>query len=162
MKGLGWARSYMYHSSAIIVYYETIDPIPRVKYSIFKWIRAGWSGFNFVKSHYLRKGAQRYAKAFKEIIEYPALQDISGLSEAFREIKKLSTEELRKNARRYFMELKKRHHEDNALCVKWFIKLLKDDLYLQSLTREELEAITNLEYLKYVLGKRSTFQPIGE
>jgi len=60
------------------------------------------------------------------------------------------------------MELKKRHHEDNALCVKWFIKLLKDDLYLQSLTREELEAITNLEYLKYVLGKRSTFQPIGE
>lgn len=162
IEGLGWAKSYIYHSSAIIVYYETIDPLPRVKYSIFKWIRAGWSGFNFVKSPYLRKGAERYAKVFKEILEYPASQDISGLSEAFRKIKMLSAADLRKQVRLYFLELKARHQKDNALCLKWFVKLFKDDSYLKSLTREELEAIVNLEYLKYVLGKRTTFRPIGE
>jgi hypothetical protein len=162
LAGLGWIRSYMYHSSAIIVYYETLDPYPQVKYAIFKWLRAGWSGFNLVKPHYLRRGVERYAKAFKEIIESPYLQDISEFSETFRKIKSLSTEELKRKAHRYFIELKNRHHEDNSLTMKWFIALFKDDLYLESLTRKELEAITNLEYLKYVLGKTSTFKPIGE
>jgi len=73
-------------------------------------------------------------------------------------IKNLSTEELRRNARLYFNELRDRHHQDNNLSLKWFIELFKDDLYLESLTREELEAITNLEYLKYVIGKRRTFK----
>ena len=162
LAGLGWTRSFMYHSSAIIVYYESLDPYPQVKYAIFKWLRAGWSGFNFVKPHYVRKGAKRYAKAFKEIIESPYLQDVSGFSETFRKIKNLSTEELRRKAGLYFRELRDRHHEDNRLSMKWFIKLFKDDLYLESLTRQELEAIANLEYLKYVLGKTSTFKPIGE
>ena len=160
LAGLGWTRSYMYHSSAIIVYYETSVPYPRVKYAILKWLRAGWSGFNLVKPRYLRKGVERYAKALKEIIESPYLQDVSGFSETFRKIKKLSTEELKRNARLYYKELRDCHHEDNNLSMKWFIELFKDDFYLESITREELEAIANLEYLKYVLGKRSTFKPL--
>lgn len=158
--GLGWVSSYIYNSSGIIVYYETTDPYPQVKYSIFKWIKAGWSGLNLVKSSHLRKGAERYAKAFKEILESTAVQDVSKFSEPFRQIKNLSIEELRIRASLYFEELKKRHQEDNRLCRKWFMELFQDDLYLESLTRDELEAIVNKEYLKYMLGRPSTFKHI--
>jgi hypothetical protein len=160
--GLGWINSYLYDSSAIIVYYETSDPYPQVKYAIFKWIKAGWLGLNFVKPSHLRKGAERYAKAFKEVIESPALRDISEFSETINQIKNLSREELKVKARLHFREQMNRCHDTNNLGKKWFAELFKDDLYLESLTRGALEAIVNLEYLKHLLGKTSTYRHFSE
>jgi hypothetical protein len=54
--------------------YEEIDPVTtKVRCAVFKWLRAGWSGINMVRSKHIYNGLKRFAKPLKEILEYPSL-----------------------------------------------------------------------------------------
>lgn len=157
MPGLGWADSYMYSSASIMIYYEVTDPAPAVKCCVFKWLRAGWAGMNLAQPHHIRKGVLRFVKSFKEVLEAPALEDLSKVSAMLEKIDNMPTEELRKQSRIYFEDLKRRFEDKNSRNRKWFKKLFSDESYLKTMNREELAAIVNIEYLKYLLGKKSRF-----
>jgi hypothetical protein len=157
MPGLGWADSYMYSSASIMIYYEVTDPAPAVKCCVFKWLRAGWAGMNLAKPHHIRKGVVRFVKSFKEVLEAPALEEISKVSAVLEKIDNLSTEELRAQSRVYFEDLRRRFEDESSRNRKWFKKLFSDEDYLKSMTRDELTAMISIEYLKYLLGKKSRF-----
>lgn len=156
-KGLGWADSYMYHSSSIMVYYQTKARDPHVKCGTFKWLKAGWAGINLVKPVHLRHGIDRFAKSFKEILESPALEDVSKVSRMFEKIDAMSNEDLRAKTRLYFHQLAERYSAANTRTRKWFSVLFKDDRYIDQMNRQEMMAIVSIEYLKYLLGKDELF-----
>jgi hypothetical protein len=156
-KGLTWADSYMYNSSSIMVYYQTKGPVPQVRCGTFKWLKAGWAGINLVQPAHIRKGIERYAQPLKEILESPALNDVGTLTRTFDQIKALSTEALREKSRLYFEHLVRRYKEDNTLTRKWLTELFKDETYIQKMSREEMQAIVGVEYIKYLLGKEQPF-----
>lgn len=67
--GLGWVKSYIYEYYSVGVYVETGVSPNAVRSGNFQWLRAGWSGMNFVKSEHILKGMKRYARNSKYILE---------------------------------------------------------------------------------------------
>jgi hypothetical protein len=151
--GLGWVDSYMYDSAAITVYYEVDGPVPQVHCGVFKWIRAGWAGMNFVQPHHIRSGAQRFAKTFKALIESPALSDIKGFSTALRQISDLPLDALRQKVKHHYLGLKKIHQDSNRLVRRWFDHFSGENGYLAKMSPAEMKAVLEKAYLKKVLGK---------
>jgi hypothetical protein len=157
MRGLGWAESYMYSSSSIMIYRETNDPAPSVQCHMFKWLKAGWAGMNLAEPHHIRKGVVRFVKSFKQVLEAPALDALPKVSAMLNKIGNLPIDELRTQSHIYFDDLKGQFENKNSRNRKWFKKLSADQAYINAMSREELAAIVSIEYLKYLLGKRSRF-----
>lgn len=157
LSGLGWADTYIYGSDSIMIYYERGDGQVGVKCGAFKWISAGWWGMNFARSEHVRRGVKRFAKDFCAIIESPKLTDIGEMARMFQKINSLSINELRKKSSDYFNHLKQSFGARNTQYQQWFAKLFKDQSYLESLSREEMQALISIEYLKYLLGKPHYF-----
>jgi hypothetical protein len=150
---LGWINSYLYASSAINIYYE-IDPgSPRVRCALFKWLRAGWSGINMVKRKHIYSGLKRFAKPFKQIMEYPSLPPVEVLAADFSRIRKFSDDTLRSKMDIYSNILKRRYNGDNHNGKKRLAKLLGDKALWSGMSREEMESALVIEYMKAVIGK---------
>lgn len=156
-RGLSWADSYMYNSSSIIVYYQANTPAPKVICGTFKWLKAGWAGINLVQPQHLRDGIARFATTYKAIIESPALTNVSEINNMYDQIGMLSTEDLRSKSRLYFEQLAKRYQSNNKLARKWLKKFSDDKNYVDSMSRDEMQAIVSVEYLKHLLGKDQPF-----
>ena len=153
---LGWINSYIYGSGAINIYYE-IDPgSPKVRCAMFKWLRAGWSGINMVQRKHIYKGLKRFARPFKEIIEYPSLPPVEVLASDFSQIRKFSDDALRAKMDIYSNILKRRYIGDNHSGKKWLPKLLADKDHWSGMSREEMESALVIEYMKAVIGKTPT------
>ena len=64
---------------------------------------------------------------------------------------------LRTKSSVYFDHLKDYYGGSNPQYSKWLSKLLDDDAYLDNLSRQEMQALVSIEYLKYILGKPIRF-----
>jgi len=150
---LGWVSSYLYGSSAINVYYEIDAGSSRVRCAMFKWLRAGWSGINMVKRKHIYSGLKRFAKPFKQIMEYPALPPVDRLAADFSRIRKFSDDTLRSKMDIYSNILQRRYNGDNHNGKKRLAKLLADRDHWSGMSRDEMEAALVIEYMKAVIGK---------
>jgi hypothetical protein len=150
---LGWVSSYMYASSAINIYYEMEAGSSTVRCAMFKWLRAGWSGINMVKRKHIYSGLKRFAKPFKQIMEYPALPPVEVLAADFSRIRKFSDDTLRSKMNTYSHILKRRYNGDNHNGKKRLAKLLADKGHWSGMSRDEMEAALVIEYMKAVIGK---------
>lgn len=153
LPGMGWADTYIYGSDAIMIYYETGGGREQVKCGVFKWINAGLWGMNFAQPENVRKGVERFATDFRAIIESPKLTDVTRIVQMFKGISDLSLNDLRTMSSDYFDHIQQRYRDDSPKYEKWFVKLFKDRTYLESLSREEMQALVSIEYLKYLMGK---------
>jgi hypothetical protein len=153
ISGLGWVRSYMYDSYGISIYYEIDAQFPKVRCATFRWVRAGWSGFNVVKPFHIYKGSLRFATAFKEIMESTHLPGVDVLVNAFSKIMNLSVEKLKEKVKLYVDILEKRYNKVPSKSVKWSPKIFEDKLLWQEMSKEEMQSALVVEYMKYVLGK---------
>ena len=71
--GLGWVKSYIYDYFSVNVYVESSSAPAMVRTGGFQWIRAGWSGINFVKPAHIIEGMRRFARNTRVILESPRL-----------------------------------------------------------------------------------------
>lgn len=149
--GLGWVRSYLYDSIGVAVYYEMEPRKPMVRLGIFRWVRAGWANLNMVNRKHIFSGMQRFAKAFKKIIEYPQLPEDYELANIYSQIERIPVEELRQNIKNYLETLKKRYKDAKEFPEKWRKFIFEDNDYLNRLTKEEMKSILFVERLKEVL-----------
>jgi len=157
LPGMGWADTYLYGSNSITIYYESGGGREQVKCGVFKWIHAGLWGMNFAQPENVRKGVERFATDFKAIIESPKMTDVTEIVQMFKDISKLSLNELRKISSDYFGYIQNRYQNSGPKYAKWFAKLFKDQTYLESLSRKEMQALISLEYLKCLMGKPHHF-----
>jgi hypothetical protein len=150
---LGWVSSYMYGSSAINIYYE-IDPgSPRVRFAMFKWLRAGWSGINMVQRKHIYYGLKRFAGPFKQIMEHPGLPPANVMAVDFSNIRRFSDDTLRSKMTKYRDILKRRYNGNNHNGSKKVARMLNDKSHWSGMSREEMEAALVIEYMKAAIGK---------
>jgi hypothetical protein len=153
VSGLGWVRSYMYDSQGINIYYQFDENKPAVRCAAFKWLRAGWAKINVVKSHHIHAGLQRFARSFKEIMESPLLPSVEVLAAGFSEIKNLSLDSLQNKIKIYARILQKRYANSHSSSAKWKPKLLQDKGHWARMSKQEMQAVLAVEYMKSILGK---------
>jgi len=153
VSGLGWIRSYMYDSQGINIYYQLDENKPAVRCAVFKWLRAGWAKINVVKSHHIHAGLQRFAGSFKEIMESPLLPPVEVLAAGFSGIKNLSVDSLQNKIKIYAQILQKRYANSHSSAAKWNPKLLQDRGHWAGMSKQEMQAVLAVEYMKSILGK---------
>jgi hypothetical protein len=67
--GLGWAKSYIYDYFSVSVNIESDPAATTVRTGVFQWLRAGWSGINFVREGHILGGMKRFGRDIKTILE---------------------------------------------------------------------------------------------
>ena len=153
--GLGWAKSHMFDSYGINLYIEMDPAAPMLRCGVFRWVQAGWSNINVVKSHHIYNGIKRFAKSFREIMEHPSLPDIDALSDAFSKIKALPEDELKGSINSYLDILENHYGADYRPPRRWSPQVFKDKKPWLQMSTEAMHAILMVEFLKHAIGKRN-------
>jgi len=151
--GLGWVESYMYAAFSAIVYVQADDDSPMVRCGVFKWLRAGWNDMNFVRRSHIRRGLERYAETYRDILEAPQLPEPSRIAAAAAAIGKLSRAQLQARGRRQLEALQVRYGNERGFPDEWYARVMADSRYLEELTRPQLEAMLFLDYMQKALGR---------
>jgi hypothetical protein len=153
--GLGWVSSYMYDSYGISIYYELDPAAPLQRCGIFRWVRAGWSGINAVKKHHIHDGIKRFAKSFKQIMEYPDLPGTNQFSGVYSKITSLPEIELRDRIKLYLSILQNRYGSDYRPSRALSPLVFQDKGPWLQMRAEAMQSALMLEYLKAVMAKTS-------
>ena len=152
--GLGWIKSYIYDYFSVGVYVESGLKPYMVRSGVFQWIRAGWSGINFVETKHVIKGMKRHAKNFKTILESPKLPASNQIVSTHQWLLALSQNDLLEKytalqqARRSLAIQSGQIEKDNTK---------KTDVYART-PKEQIVEELMLEYLKITLGKKSLLE----
>jgi hypothetical protein len=146
--GFGWVRSRIFDSFAILVYYEHEGG---VRCGVFKWLRAGWAGINFVKPSHIHLGLKRFARTYQKIYGSP-LPEPAEIEKFFSGMKRLSPDQINRIAQvRY--ELQKQDHGDRLASEhKQIIECLDTDTCRDDAWNNVLKSGLTIEYMKYILG----------
>ncbi len=149
--GLGWMSTYMYASSAITLIFPVDDKT--TGYSMFKWLKAGWSGMNVVKRSHILSGADRNFAGMMTVMDNKKgvsaehLEAINSTAHAYDRASMLKLLEP------YSQELARLSKNDDILERDEFQTLLSGGKYIQGLTDDELRSLIKLNMLKRKLGK---------
>lgn len=152
VKGLKWARTYMYDSFGITLYWEKTAGDPAVNCAVVSWVDAGWAGFNMVKPHHIKDGLTRVAHAFCGVLENPRLPDPASLAATFARSRDLPKPTLEAYARNYFSALQRRIAASDTLRKK-IGQALDPNALLKQMNYDELYAALALDYLKKLLDR---------
>jgi len=149
--GLGWVKSYIYNFFSVGVYINSGSSPPMVRSGFFQWIRAGWSGVNFVQTQHVIKGMKRHDRNSKAILESPNLPASSEITSAYKRLSTMPQSDLTK---RYAVLQQARQ----SLALQRG-KIKTDDIKKQNdyfnVPREQIIEELMVEYLKLALGKPS-------
>jgi hypothetical protein len=149
--GLGWVKSYIYDFFAVGVYVESGSSPSTVRSGIFQWIRAGWSGINFVQTSHIIKGMKRNAKNSKTILESPKLPAPKQIVSTYQRLSALPKNDL---VERY-TALQQARKSLAVLSGKIETnEIKKQDSYANTPKEQIIEELM-LEYFKITLGKSS-------
>jgi len=148
---IGWADTYMYDSASVQVFVE--DGPNQTSFMLFKWLRAGWMGQNFVQKDHINEGSTRYANAFKKIVESDRLPDPDELAQRVREFSTMSEAELDNKISAYAVAIENIAKKSPAMDKSEFLKVVEGGKYARIMNREERLSAILVEYLKSRLGK---------
>ena len=149
--GLGWIKSYIYDYFSVGVHVESGSSPSMVRAGVFQWIRAGWSGINFVQTMHIIKGMKRDAKNSKTILESPKLPAPNQIASTYQRLSDLPQNDLVEK----YTALQQARQSSAVLSGK--IKtneIKKQDSYANTPKEQIIEELM-LEYFKITLGKSS-------
>ncbi|WP_051327997.1 hypothetical protein [Desulfatirhabdium butyrativorans] len=153
-RGLGWVNSYMYAAGTVMIFDEISTDPPQVRCTIFKWLRAGWSGINMVQTHHILAGMDRYAKSFKQIAESRTLPEADEMVRVFQRINGMGEETLREKTRQYYRQLSLSMAQTTGAATEFLSKYFgENSLSLQKMDIEQMRSLVVLEVLKMWMGK---------
>ena len=143
--GLGWVKSYMLESIGVSIYIESAPALPGVRVVNLKWLRAGWSGLNVVRSEHIHSGLKRFALTTKQILESPRLPAVATLEDACLRISNLTEAQLREKMQTYQSVLIARTERLNGGAPQRLPESFWDDGWWARMTREEMESVLVLK-----------------
>lgn len=147
--GLGWARSYIYNYFSVSVYVESGVSPAVVRTGLFQWLRAGWSGMNFVKSGHILRGMKRFARDCKTILESPRLPAPNKMVSVYHWLSDMPGETLNKK----YAALRKVQRSAAIKTGKIDSDEETEETSFQHAPKEQMVEELMLEYLKAALGK---------
>ncbi len=147
--GLGWVKSYIYDYFSIGVYVEPGNASGTVRSGVFQWLRAGWSGINFVKASHILAGMKRFARDCRVSLESPLLPAPDQIVSVYNRYSSMSSHDLNE---RYAALLK--GQRSRAIQAGVISESDGDDRVSPANTpKEQMLQELMLEYLKMTLGK---------
>lgn len=153
-KGLGWVKAYIYDFFSVGVYVETGASPSVVRSGVFQWIRAGWSGVNFVQTGHVIKGMKRYGRNFKGILESPGLPPADQITAAYQKFYELPNSDIKLHYAALQEAQKALAVQSGKINKSQFKKGNTPDNVSKVQMIEELM----LEYFKIVMGKNSLLE----
>ena len=159
-RGIGWAETYMYAASAIAVFYEETPGGATTGYSLFKWLRAGWSGMNMVKRNHIRDGTIRAFTGLQDFMEAPNRPSADAIIAYTQQLRALDVETLRKRFAPYSAKVTEIGKTDAVLQTDDFQKVINNGSYGANLQKEELIAAMTVNFIKQKLGKPQLAGPL--
>jgi hypothetical protein len=149
--GLGWVKSYIYDYFSVGVYVESGSSPSMVRAGVFQWIRAGWSGINFVETKHVIKGMKRHAINFKTILESPKLPASNHIVSTYQRLSGLPRNDL---VERY-TALQQARQSLAVQSGQFKTNKTKKPASYINITKEQIVEELMLEYLKISFGKKS-------
>ncbi|MBN1474817.1 MAG: hypothetical protein JW914_09395 [Syntrophaceae bacterium] len=153
-KGLGWVKSYIYDFFSVGVYVETGASLSLVRSGVFQWIRAGWSGVNFVQSGHVIKGMKRYGRNFKGILESPVLPPADHIVSAYQKLYALPNSDIRL----HYVALQQAQRSLAIQSGKIKETQLKKVKITDNVSKRQMIEELMIEYFKVVMGKNSLLE----
>ena len=151
--GLGWVKSYIYSYFSVAVYVDSGSSPAMVRSGVFQWIRAGWSGINFVQTEHVIKGMKRHSRNLKTILESPDLPAPVQMASANLKLRALPQNDL---VEKYSALQQARQSLAVASGKIKTNEIKKREAYANTPKEQIIEELM-LEYLKTALGKPSLF-----
>lgn len=152
--GFGWAKSYIYDYFSVAVFAESSNSPNLVKTGVFQWLRAGWSGLNFVKESHIIDGMKRFGRDFKTILESPRLPPIRDITSVYQELSNMAEGDI---AREYLAL--REAQESLALQTGKINRGDKDrKISLAGISKNQMVEELMLERLKSTLGKQTLLE----
>jgi hypothetical protein len=149
--GLGWVKSYIYDYFSIGVYVEANGSSNIVRSGTFQWLRAGWSGINFVQSGHILTGMKRFARNSKSILESQHLPAPGQIARHYQLLCSLPSRDLFER----YSALQQAQHSLAAQSGKIGSSDRKAQASYNNIPKEQIVQELMLEYLKLSLGKQS-------
>ncbi|MBN1545382.1 MAG: hypothetical protein JW902_01840 [Syntrophaceae bacterium] len=153
--GLGWVKSYIYDYFSVGVYVASSSDPVMVRTGVFQWIRAGWSGINFVRTGHVIAGLKRFAQNTRIILESPRLPAPNQMIAAYQWLANLPSADLKKR----YEELLQAQRTLAIKSGKVDRAEAGDPLPLVGTSKDQMIEELMLEYVKLALGKTS---PVGK
>jgi len=150
--GLGWVKSYIYDYFSVGVYVELNPGGTGVRMGTFQWIRAGWSGMNFVQPRHILDGIKkRFARDTPVVLESPRLPEARQIAATARSFAAMPREELHKK-----YESLQQAKQNAALKAGQISQAEANEaLPIQNISKDQMIEELMLEYLKSALGKQA-------
>ena len=149
--GMGWVKSYIYDFFSVGVYVESGTSHNMVRTGAFQWIRAGWSGINFVQKGHIINGMKRFARNFKTILESPKLPAPNQMISAYQWLSALPNGDLIEK----YAALQQAQQSLAVQTGKIGTAEIKRQGSYAHIPKEQIVEELMLEYLKMTLGKPS-------
>ena len=149
--GLGWVKSYIYDYFSIGVYVESITAPPMVRTGVFQWLRAGWSGINFVKPSHILGGLKRFARDSRMILESPRLPAPNQMISTYQWLSNMPAGDLIKK----YAALQQAQRSAAVQVGRISKSEEEEQLSFANTPKEQMVEELMLEYLKTALGRDS-------
>jgi hypothetical protein len=153
LKLVGWAETYMYGSANVTVLFENGE---ESGLAFFKWVKAGWSNLNMVKSGHILAGGRRFLDGMCQVLEAPSLPTPEEIREHHNALTAMDDARLRAALAPYAALLEDKAAESALLSNKDFRAVFKDGGYPERLEREDLISELMKLYMKERLGMRAS------
>ncbi len=153
--GLGWVKSYIYDYFSVNVYVESGSSPVMVRTGVYQWIKAGWSGINFVKPSHIIEGMRRFARNTRVILESPRLPAPNQMISVYQWLSSLPANDLSNK----YVALQQAQRTSAAQIGKIGKSEITEPISLRKTPKEQMVEELMLEYLKLTLGKPT---PVGK
>jgi hypothetical protein len=149
IKLVGWAKTYMYDSASVNLMYPDGEG---GGLAFFKWVRAGWSKMNMVKSKHIRSGGERFLASMRQVLDTQGLPAPEAISARHAELAAMDDAALRTAFEPHAAALANAARGDSLLSQADFQSLLQAGAYARQLRREDLISELMKLYMKERLG----------
>ncbi len=150
---VGRAETYLYGSSSVSVFLETVPGGDTTEMYIFKWAKAGWAGMNVVRPSHLRDGVDRFFGSLHAVLESPQRPLPQAVAAWRAELDALDDAALRQRLKGFAEHLAALGKDDSLLSGKDFQAVLAGGNYASSLTRRQMIAELLKLHLRKQLGR---------
>lgn len=152
LKLVGWAETYMYGSANVSVMYENGE---ESGLAFFKWVKAGWSNLNMVKSKHILAGGRRFLDGMRQVLESAELPKPEEIRARYEKFQAMDDAGLRAAFAPHAASLENRAAGDSLLSSKDFRAALEGGVYPGQLGREDIISELMKLYMKERLGLRA-------
>lgn len=149
--GLGWVNSYIFDSFSITVLCTNPQNPTQSQHVMFKWVRAGWSGMNMVRTGHVRDGCMRFAQSLTKLMESPRLPDIDTVVRMADHVATMDQAKLNQTLEPYVQQLRLLSQNDPVLSRRSFRTAMENDP-LAHYTREAKQSLIMKEFIKASIG----------